>query len=272
EEIAAEEIAAEEVAAEELPLRSTPVRQHASLEAAANALMLFDPIAEDVAEPVSTDPIADTAVPADAEPKPYARTEVVLPVGVQLPKTARPARKESAPTSRGADANARSTDVTLPAFDTALDAFAGVAEQPPAPAKPAEAREGSGQGRVLVVEDSTETRLLLERLIAREFEVVAVETPRAALDALTRYPFDALVLDINLGGRETGLDVLRIARSLDGYADTFAMAVTAYGDEEDRDRFLTAGFQAYVQKPFDPHRILEPLRSAIAVAIGQETT
>ncbi|MEO1631068.1 MAG: response regulator, partial [Bacteroidota bacterium] len=122
--------------------------------------------------------------------------------------------------------------------------------------------------RVLVVEDNPETRLLLERLISREFDVVAVDSPRATLDALTRYPFDALVLDINLGGRETGIDVLRIARSLDGYADAFAMAVTAYGDEVDRDRFLTAGFQAYIQKPFEPHRILEPLRAAIAAKRG----
>ncbi|MEO1076961.1 MAG: response regulator, partial [Bacteroidota bacterium] len=286
---------------EEEPLRSMPHRQHASLEAAANALMLFDPFDEELADvddepadvdtkPVSTDTTPtntndkstaedeqridatkdfrgpSVAIDSDVEQvatgRPYARTEVTLPVGVKLPYSEHPPRKVATPI-------ARTTDLAL---DTALDAFAGVEVEPPVAEPPMaeepDTEDATPRPRVLVVEDNPETRLLLERLIAREFDVVAVDSPRATLDALTRYPFDALVLDINLGGRETGIDVLRIARSLDGYADAFAMAVTAYGEEVDRDRFLTAGFQAYVQKPFEPHRILEPLRAAIAAKRG----
>ncbi|MEO0742065.1 MAG: response regulator [Bacteroidota bacterium] len=291
----------EQAGQEEEPLRSMPHRQHASLEAAANALMLFDPFDEEPAgaddeptyidmrlgstdvKPTNTDdrPAVEdeqrvdtkedfhgpsVAIDSDVEQvatgRPYARTEVTLPVGVKLPYSEHPPRKVATPI-------ARTTDLAL---DTALDAFAGVEVEPPVAEPPVaeetDTEDATPRPRVLVVEDNPETRLLLERLISREFDVVAVDSPRATLDALTRYPFDALVLDINLGGRETGIDVLRIARSLDGYADAFAMAVTAYGDEVDRDRFLTAGFQAYIQKPFEPHRILEPLRAAIAAKRG----
>ncbi|MEM9996144.1 MAG: response regulator, partial [Bacteroidota bacterium] len=230
----------------------------------------------------------------------YERTEVPLPVGVRLSTPSavhneEPAVAPQAPDEEATPPSSVPTADTAPrAFDTALDAFASVeaehidvSDLDPADdevsrlaskvdAPPAGSHEGPGSqpprlavegpARVLIVEDNSETRILLERLIGREFETVAVESPRAALDQLTQQQFHALVLDIHLGGRETGVDILRIARTLDGYADTFAMAVTAFGERSDRERFIEAGFNAYVQKPFVPEALLAPLREALQPA------
>jgi CheY-like chemotaxis protein len=116
---------------------------------------------------------------------------------------------------------------------------------------------------VLVVEDNSDTRALLERILRAGYTTFAVGDARSALDLLHRERFDALVLDINLGGRETGVDVLRIARSLPGNEALFAIALTAYALPGDRERFLEAGFDQYVSKPFTRATLLTALREGL---------
>ncbi|HYE96201.1 MAG TPA: ATP-binding protein [Rubricoccaceae bacterium] len=117
---------------------------------------------------------------------------------------------------------------------------------------------------ILVVEDNDDTRLLLTRILGADYRVTAVGDARSALDALSRLPFSALVLDINLGGKQTGADILRVARALPGCADVFAIALTAYALPGDRERFLEAGFSQYISKPFT--------RSALLAALGEGLT
>jgi CheY-like chemotaxis protein len=79
---------------------------------------------------------------------------------------------------------------------------------------------------------------------------------------MSRTAYDVLVLDINLGGKQTGADVLRIARTLPGYGAVTALAVTAYALPGDREEFLRAGFDGYVSKPFTVSALLAALRAA----------
>jgi PAS domain S-box-containing protein len=116
--------------------------------------------------------------------------------------------------------------------------------------------------RLLLVEDHDETRHLLQRMLRGTYDVSAVADARTALDLLSRERFDLLVLDIHLGGRQTGADVLRVARTLPGYARTPAVAVTAYALPGDREGFLEGGFDGYVSKPFTAEVILAALAEA----------
>jgi CheY-like chemotaxis protein len=126
------------------------------------------------------------------------------------------------------------------------------------------ASDSPAQGpTVLVVEDNSDTRALLERILRSGFVTFAVGDARSALDLLHRERFDALVLDINLGGRETGVDVLKVARSLPGNEDLFAIALTAYALPGDRERFLEAGFNQYVSKPFTRSTLLAALKEGL---------
>jgi PAS domain S-box-containing protein len=118
---------------------------------------------------------------------------------------------------------------------------------------------------VLVVEDNEDTRMLLERILRRSYRVVAVGDALTALDRMNRQRFDALVLDINLGGRQTGVDVLRVARAIPGYAGVFAVALTAYALPGDRERFLEAGFNRYVSKPFTRATLMAALEAGVPV-------
>lgn len=114
--------------------------------------------------------------------------------------------------------------------------------------------------RVLLVEDNAETRLLIARMLEDHVEVVAVPDARAALERMAHEAFAVLLLDIHLGGRQTGSDVLRVARTLPGYEMVPAIAVTAFAMPDDRRRLLGDGFNEYVVKPFTRDGLLRALR------------
>ena len=135
-------------------------------------------------------------------------------------------------------------------------------EGPPAD-PPADADGGDARPPVLVVEDNLDTRMLLERILRTAYDVTAVGDARSALAAMAQRRFRGFVLDINLGGKETGTDVLRVARTLDGYADVYAVALTAYALPGDRDRLLESGFDEYISKPFTRQSLLDALAEGI---------
>ncbi len=134
---------------------------------------------------------------------------------------------------------------------------------PTTPDAPPVATEGEDRLPILVVEDNLDTRVLLDRILRGRYEVTAVGDARSALSAMAQTRFRGLVLDINLGGKETGTDVLRIARSLEGYADVFAVALTAYALPGDRERLLDAGFDEYISKPFTRQSLMDALGTGI---------
>jgi CheY-like chemotaxis protein len=136
-------------------------------------------------------------------------------------------------------------------------------DAPPTHGSSKEMPPTDGLPAVLVVEDNADTRMLLDRILRKSYTVTAVGGARDALAAMTEQRFDALVLDINLGGKETGADVLRIARSMPEHDEVFAIALTAYALPGDRERLLAAGFDEYISKPFTRHALLEALSLGI---------
>jgi CheY-like chemotaxis protein len=113
---------------------------------------------------------------------------------------------------------------------------------------------------VLLVEDHEETRTILTRLLAHwGYDVVAADSVRSALDFLANFRFDALVSDIGLPDGD-GLQVVAAAKKM--HAPTIAVALSAYGEAADREAGQRAGFDHYLTKPFDAHR----LRCALTAA------
>jgi PAS domain S-box-containing protein len=124
--------------------------------------------------------------------------------------------------------------------------------------------------RLLVVEDNEDARLLMKDLFEEYCEVFACATGEEAAELLRsdddEPPFDAILLDINLGGPADGYDLLAAIRQLPARKRIPVIAVTAYALPGDRERFLEKGFDDYVSKPFMPEEIL----SAVAKAVDAE--
>jgi PAS domain S-box-containing protein len=126
---------------------------------------------------------------------------------------------------------------------------------------------------VLVVDDQEEAReLLIQALGEYGAQVTAVSSGMEALAFLSDPPGgkrpDALILDIAMPD-EDGYTVLKKVRALEAArgdaADRIpAIALTAYGQSEDRLRALQEGFHMHVTKPVEP--------AELAVVIASVTT
>jgi CheY-like chemotaxis protein len=111
----------------------------------------------------------------------------------------------------------------------------------------------------MIVEDNERNlKLLRDVLGAYGYRTIEARSGEEAI-ALVRSERPELVLmDIQLPGMD-GVEALRELRRSGGLAATPIVAVTAFVMKEDRDRFLAAGFDAYLEKPVD----IRALRSCV---------
>ncbi|ALF56384.1 histidine kinase [Nostoc piscinale CENA21] len=111
---------------------------------------------------------------------------------------------------------------------------------------------------VLVVDDDDDSRFYVTTVLETDgANVIAVASASAALEALMTLQPEVLVCDIAMP-EEDGYTLIRKVRSLkpDQGGRIPAIALTAYGDTEDRIRALEAGFQTHVAKPVDPNELV----------------
>ncbi|HEX6202379.1 MAG TPA: response regulator [Thermoanaerobaculia bacterium] len=120
---------------------------------------------------------------------------------------------------------------------------------------------------LLVVEDNDDARsALVELLELWGYAVEGAATGEEGVEmARRRDPAIALV-DLDL----PGIDGFEVARRLrDARADRLLIAMSGYGQPEDRERSFAAGFDRHLVKPVDPRRLarlLEKPRSAQGAA------
>ena len=106
-----------------------------------------------------------------------------------------------------------------------------------------------------VVEDNPDNRLLLQAILADEFDIVEYETGQEALDGLAHSVPSLLLLDISLPGLD-GVAVLARIRAQPALAGMPVIALTAHAMAGDRARYLEAGFNDYVSKPIVDEAVL----------------
>ena len=63
-------------------------------------------------------------------------------------------------------------------------------------------------------------------------------------------------MDINLGLGIDGIEVTKEIRKIDSYKNIPVIALTGYALEQDRDYFLSHGFDYFVVKPFSKGDLL----------------
>lgn len=106
--------------------------------------------------------------------------------------------------------------------------------------------------RVLIVEDIKDARETLQELLELQgYQVEVASTGPEGLAKLLESPPDVALIDIGLPGM-SGYEIARRARLEPSIAGVRLVALTGYGQPEDRRRALESGFDAHVVKPIDP--------------------
>jgi PAS domain S-box-containing protein len=115
--------------------------------------------------------------------------------------------------------------------------------------------------RILFVDDDSETRDLVYRLLTAHGAIVSLaDSAAAAVSLVQELRPDVLLADIGMPG-EDGYQMIRRIRALssqDG-GQTPAIALTAYSRAEDRTNALDAGFQHHIAKPVDAAELVAAL-------------
>jgi two-component system CheB/CheR fusion protein len=138
--------------------------------------------------------------------------------------------------------------------------LATLTEEIPTSDEPQPAEIDSPQ-RCLVIEDhvdAAESMALLLRLVGHECEVAY--DGAAGVEKAHRFQPQIVLCDIGLPGAMDGYAVARAFRSDSGLRGAYLIALTGYGQMDDRRRALEAGFDAHLTKPAD----LDALRRLIA--------
>jgi PAS domain S-box-containing protein len=137
---------------------------------------------------------------------------------------------------------------------------------------PVERRSGT-HGRILVVDDNTDAAEALAMLLELYgYELAVAGSGMAALDMIPRYRPDVIFLDIGMPGMD-GYEVARRLRALPAGKSAYLIALTGWGQAEDRRRTREAGFDRHLIKPVAPDEVrallaevLESRRAAASTA------
>lgn len=134
------------------------------------------------------------------------------------------------------------------------------AHEPLVPTLSQPAASGDGLA-VLVVDDNADAANSLAELLQTGGHRVSVHGsgPSALLHA-SQHPCDVCLLDIGLPGMD-GCELARRLRALPQMAQAVLIALTGYGQTDDRQRSKAAGFDHHLVKPVDPDALLALLGS-----------
>ena len=114
--------------------------------------------------------------------------------------------------------------------------------------------------RILVVDDNKDATESLAMLLSLDgHEVESVFTPQDALERVRLFEPDVILLDIGLPGMD-GYEVARRVRQMAGGARIRLIALTGYGQLEDRRRALAAGFDDHLVKPVEPGKLSQAMQ------------
>jgi DNA-binding NtrC family response regulator len=120
-----------------------------------------------------------------------------------------------------------------------------------------------GPYRILVVEDEQLMRSIIVQLLRSDgYEVIEANTAAGALDIFEREKIDLAILDLNLSGGGSGLDLLGRIRDLD--PEVMGIIVTAYASVESAVEALRKGAYDYITKPFANDHLKAVVRNALS--------
>jgi two-component system, chemotaxis family, CheB/CheR fusion protein len=118
-----------------------------------------------------------------------------------------------------------------------------------------QAEPHSKRRRLLVVDDNKDAAESMSMLLELwGHEVICAYDGRAALEAAAQYHPDAVFLDIGLPGMD-GYEIAERLRELPESGHTVLVAITGYGQDEDRRRSREAGIDYHLVKPVAPETL-----------------
>lgn len=126
--------------------------------------------------------------------------------------------------------------------------------------------EGDKRLNALVVEDSPPMRKMIVFALSRirELEVTEADDGVDALRRIAGTRFDIIITDINMPILD-GLKLVKRLRADEAYKEVPIIIITTEGAEEDRQRALALGANAYITKPIQAPQVIQLVRETLGL-------
>jgi two-component system, chemotaxis family, CheB/CheR fusion protein len=122
-------------------------------------------------------------------------------------------------------------------------------------------KQAFGSERLVLVEDQDDSRMLLQTILeGAGYDVVSAADGQSAIDTIERERPGIALVDIGLPVLN-GYEVARRIRRVFGPNDIFLVALTGYGQQQDREAVISAGFDQHIVKPIDATTLIEVLQA-----------
>ena len=122
-----------------------------------------------------------------------------------------------------------------------------------------QAEPGRGR-RILVVDDNQDAAdTLAELLQMLGSEISVAHDGESAIESVVQFAPDVVLLDIGLPDIN-GYEAARRIRALEGVRQPRLIALTGWGQEQDKRLAAQAGFDDHWTKPVDPERLRQLTR------------
>jgi two-component system CheB/CheR fusion protein len=125
--------------------------------------------------------------------------------------------------------------------------------------------------RILLVEDSADTRDTLKRIFQRRScDVTTAESGEEALEQVKRAPPEIIISDLGLPGM-SGLEFMFQLRQHPEWKEVVAIALSGLGRDQDIKATAEAGFDAHLLKPVDMAVLDQTIAEALQKRIDAKT-
>ncbi|MCX6163401.1 MAG: response regulator, partial [Ignavibacteriae bacterium] len=128
--------------------------------------------------------------------------------------------------------------------------------------KPEIEKKSDKSFNILLIDDDKNVSDLISNLFkGRNYSFA--DTEEKAYGLLKKQKYSLILLDINLGLNVSGIDVLKKIREIRGYENVPILALTAYAMLGDKEKFLNAGCDDYISKPFNRNELFNLINKYI---------
>ena len=128
------------------------------------------------------------------------------------------------------------------------------------------------KGKILIVDDNEGILKSLSFILKQEFEEVAtIKNPSKFISLLQSGSFDIILLDMNFSaGINSGNEgFFWLKEIIKTDPDAIVILITAYGDIELAVKAMKEGATDFIQKPFDPVKLISTVKSAYQLRMSK---
>lgn len=128
------------------------------------------------------------------------------------------------------------------------------------------------KGKILIIDDNEGILKSLSFILKQEFEeVTTIKNPAKFTSLLQSGEFDIILLDMNFSaGINTGNEgMFWLKEIIRDDPDAVVILITAYGDIELAVKAMKEGATDFIQKPFDPVKLVSTVKSAYQLRLSK---